>query len=1577
MPATGNSSGPTPRELYMHLDMRKLLDDPRFGAVYDKASSSVNDRIYKMPNGDKISIKSKTRNGHDIWCIAGSRGVKRNPEDLLIYLGIADTKRKAFDYLYELAGIPRTKYRVERKPDIPKETTGQLEPEEVIQEKILPFVPAPEHPFFLDRGITKETLQNPLFKDRFGASDGPFGYFEEPKNPRYKNDDLVFPHHVIIPYTNIRNEVVALEAKNRLKNEVYQHKLDLAIRNNESINSIRQNVNQFYLGTSPANSVWCSNIPQNPSRVLIFEQPADALAYHQINSKIKPDLNNSIYLSTGGNLKRGQIPVIKNIIQSNSIKQVDLCFDNDVSGLNYALELEQGLLGSAKIYLQLDPTEKFGLRATLLSGEQLSKAALSIDKFKTNQKSIASALVNTFGHEAKAYFIPTVVAGDVYGYLTMPYTSDLAAKLFRFNQVLSGNEEREILFTLQQPEQSKDWNDKLRGLENVQQLNCVHLADFNSGPPRLHLAGNNLNTIIVEHKVLSFDRSIQETIGEVKFYEDQFGKPNTPKRISLSPYYVNDPEINKALDVLERDVRRLIPVMDAKWLNMMFNEHISYSPLTREFIKRKDGVIAKLADGTLQLTKPNSGNLTAYEQLILQAKSEQVLSGQPSELHGWHFLNNRLYNNTYDNKKLRYDSKSKTVFQIDYLGKWDYAKGQAQLYRNANPEKQSFDSFVNNFAKGQEDPSGQYIVEAGVIKRLATIATWNDRQFDLVNPDALNDSTEYVLSRFKEYLLNGRNPNRPGWLGTLDSNYIFHPAPGFDPRRDLSPVESIYYNAFLERLRVVQKNVQQFRDLYPETRIPLSSEGSELRLGNQTLYVYDHLSGGANTVLTEQEFITRNFHPNVYKAVGLFIQNKGAFFNYPANAYVNLETYELFYKNPELPVGKIVFDDQNIPHLAFYNNSPDVLKRELTAFSALPVAELELLNKLGIKLDVEAVSVKQKRIDLIPAKYLSFFERGKFQFFPKEQLERKSKSWQERYNEAYIWQKTYLQTQRASLDEPQPLNGLTERGDKIFFKRLCIGQYDPVGDRLVMNVTPRSNLLQELAIIEKAKVKDITHRQFSYHLVHTPEPPKAPSRKEEIERVLDLIDVNEEGMIRFLNKDFRVRDFGFQYGDSLLVEKSISESSKVLHDAMQVYAKGAGLTLEFVDALPQRDAVVQVHTNLDKDENLVYRNNLRLTEEGILKALATCEDFRGMIKLTGDNRLIFNYLPTAKGSVEVPYGEGANTAGVWMSNFPKDKLSLQTSFSATKPALVVCEKPELALLHYQDNLRISIHQPNLYVSFPGKSLDKQIALIEGHLTKFNIRHITFVGSTDFTDNLFDTFRKDTSLVAETVTDIDQADTLAETRKAIATTKPSDLLQYALNQIDNSRILNIADGIAMLPVFNSGVNETAIIGEEIKPSFIKGPSAPTIWISQVATTKQDRVVIAPNHKEAIFYMAMNGDKFNNQETVISLSDKPTEQSVKLIKSMIALPRHRENLTVVNTKRLAAELVNFKLNDLIPQNASPGFDTMEQQFADHMRKAEQAEVVILEKMSPTGNGKAPVQDYVQEPNYLHDKTSQIRF
>lgn len=1556
-----NPSELSPRDLYMHLDMCKLVEE--CGGEYDKAASSVNDKIYRLPDGEKISIRKKTKSGFDIWCIPGTQGEKRSPVDLLIKLGIADTKRKAYDYLYELAGAPRTKYRYQRSAPIKsEEVKDQIV--EVIDEKEIPFEPGQHLNFFQDRGIDLATLNHPLFVNRFGNSNGPFGYFEEPKNPRFKNDDLVYPNHILVPYTNVNDQVVALEAKSRLKDEVYQHKLDLAIRNNESISSIRQNVNQFYLGTSPANSLWRSNIPEKPNAIFVFEQPADAMAFFQIHRITQPELESSIFVSTGGNLKKGQIPIIKKLVDTHNIKDVELCFDNDIAGLNYALELDQALRGKGAIYFQLDSTDKFGIRCSILSGQQISKADLGIDKFVGQQNEVIKLLSAEFGEKVKEYFVPAAIAGDVYGYISMPYTPDHAHKIFNLNQSLAAHKDGTLAMTLRQPESSKDWNDKLRGLDNATQFNAVHLAAINPGPKRIFLSGTNRNSIIIEHKVISTDRSIQEAIGEVKFYEDNFGKPNTLERVHLSPFYTRVPEIDSLIEQLRKDINQVIPVMNEKWLNVMLNEHISYSPLTKEFYRKKDGVVGTIENGKLHI--PSHISLNTYETLLITAKLHQVEKGMPGEQHGWHFINNRLYDGKYSNRNLRYDAAQKKVVKVEYLGKWSQATNSPVLNATAQVEMESFNVFVRQYADGNADIEGPYKIEFGFIKRITPVANWNGKQFDLSPQFQMTDETEEVLNRFRTYILSGRDPNKPGWMGTLDSNFVFQKAPGFDTERDLTQTEQFYFSAFNERLRIVQKNMQQFREKYPESRSAISSEGSELRLGNQALYLYDHQSSGANVTLTEQEFVTRNFHPHVYKALDLFIKNKGVFFNYPLHVFVNLESHDLFYKHPELPIGKIVYDEQQKPHMALYNNVPDALKAEISSFSEIPTADQDLLNRMGIKVDAELTTIKKKKVDVIPAKYMPFFEKSKFQFFSKDQIEKKSKSWQERYNEAYIWQKTYLPAQRAVLEEQTITEGLTEKNNKVYFRRLCIAEYDPSTDEMRVHVMPRPSFLQQLAIIEKQKVKNITKRKFSHHLLQAPAPQAAPTKREDVEKVLNHIDVSPDGMVRFLSKDFRVRNFGLQYGQSLLIERSISASSQVLHDAMQVYAKGAGLNLEFVDSLPEKDKNI-IHTNIEIEENLVYQHALRLTREGILKTLATSEDFKKMVEITSDNRIVFNYLPGAGGALSVPFGEGGAASGIWMSNFPKEKMSMPGAGSI-QPSLVLCEKPELALLYYQDQFSYSIHEPNFFLSFPGKSIERQAQLIESYLNKYKISKLMIAGSESYTDALFDIFRKDGSLTTDVVNNLETKDTLDQVRKSIAAMKPSDLLQHAMNRIDNGRLYNVADGVALIPVFNSAARETAIIGENIKRSFFKDANAPTIWMSQLPTTKQDRIVLAPTHKEAIFYMAMNGDEFNQRETIISLSDKPSDQAVNLVKSLIPLPRHRENMLVVNTKRLGAELINFQLSDVVPQNANPGFDTLEQQYADHIRQYQLADQSLQNKMEGVrhelGKSEAPALYPVQE-------------
>lgn len=155
------------------------------------------------------------------------------------------------------------------------------------------------------RGIERETLQSPLFKDKI------FNV----QNPLIREGQLVGHAKFVntaFPYQETLNgNIVGLEERN------FDFK-------GHGVNSNKHA------------GVWVSNPPARIDKVIIAESALDALSHYQLN---KPE--HVLYFSTGGQLTAEQIQTIHKIAGEAKIHQqtkIDLGFDRDKFGAMYDLK---------------------------------------------------------------------------------------------------------------------------------------------------------------------------------------------------------------------------------------------------------------------------------------------------------------------------------------------------------------------------------------------------------------------------------------------------------------------------------------------------------------------------------------------------------------------------------------------------------------------------------------------------------------------------------------------------------------------------------------------------------------------------------------------------------------------------------------------------------------------------------------------------------------------------------------------------------------------------------------------------------------------------------------------------------------------------------------------------------------------------------------------------------------------------------------------------------------------------------------------------------------------------------------
>ena len=1538
------------------------------------------DNQYEL-NGDIINIMPSTKNKNkrkiDVYSLNLEQGKGGNAAKFIMYRNNCSMK-EAYDELRRINKVERGNYRGTQI------TTEPVAEQEEAPEAVVPFESTEQVQFFIDRGITNETLVSPLFKGRFGISAGPYGGAAEEKEARFKKGDLVYPYDTVVPYFNIQGEVVNLEYKNKLTEDSYTDLIDRAVRNGESTNKVRRNPSSFIAGASKK-SVWHSAIPENPTHIFIGEQPADAMAFYQENIAARPELANSVFMGIGGNLSQYQVPLIAAFIKKHNIKNIEFIFDNDIHGFRYATAIKRELSDALPVEVSVDEESMYSIGLSFFTSTILKK-----DDFIKHQNELLDLVQNHFPDQ-KNNFFPFVTAGGTFGVLNIPYTPENAAKAFEIFSHLTPTNGYQIKYLL--PGNSKDWNDKILQRNNVEVINSVHISAFESDQHILLVDKDN--SLILQHKKLNTERAITEALGTISFIGE---KPNEG-RVQLTEAFIGNPQILEMIKGMDQDLQNLVPPLDANKLQQIFNKDIYYSHATREFNRNNGDVLATLSANN-EVVYKSGINLSEAEIELIEVKSEQIKLGLAPQMDRWHFQGKELYDGKYENQRLRYIDTTNGVYLSQDVARWDEETNGAkwlqpvQIKLSAN-QKQAVQELFNAyrernlFARGTKEywnahrkyqeisERAFFRIEHGYVRYLNQVAQWDQRmnQFIANQEVPLNQKQIDVLTRFSKYKAAGRDILKPGLIGVIDDNFNIKPAKGFDLNRDLLADEQRYFKVLNLYLREQQGNLTQFREMYPEPVVAISSGSNQLKWGSQECYTY---SPEKNGIVIERDFVHRAFNPTFWKQAEIFLKNEGSYFGYDKNVRVNLETMDLFYKDPNFKIGKVIKDEAGQFFFALYSNVPEVMKEEIRMISVIQEADYQLVKGQGLDLAAGIGKIKEKKLEVIPKHFAHFFEKGnKFKTYSKDELKHKNTRFRENYMQAYLWYKQNLaQDAQSHQLEKQNADGIHLRGNDIYFRRAHFGAYDPESDRLLLKVTAHSKFYQELAFIEKQLVKNIANRQFGQYLA-APSVEKSVANKEIVRRLLEEIDVDGSGLVKFRTNDFKIRNFAKLDGDKLIVESSIKELSPDLNSVIEVYAKAQKLDVEFVDALPSNSKGFAISMN-EENVDITFNHNLRLTNEGILKTLVNTEEFNGAIILNMDNSLSIRFLSNEGGKLEVPLNEGSNQKGMWLSRFPEDKLSVKGDVSSLTPTLIVCETPEYGLLHYQNDLLRTINQANYYVSMPGFSEQDQNERIQMLLKQTKIETIQFAGTQDFSDRFYDLYAGNNFKVIASPPDLKQLDTLSSIKKEIITV-PADLtLQAALDELNHRNMYNVADGIAILPISNQGGRDKAIIGKVTKTGKIKsldGKRSDAVYLSSVSNPQ--RITLAPSLQEAIYYMAINKDYLKDERVVACTDASFTKETAELIKSLLKQPRFGDEETgvkvsIINSPKdrfyTATSQSNIRiLRDAMTPSPSVPFKSYQDEFQFKQEQVENFNSSTYAEVISLGKNNAPDASVRQEHQY----------
>jgi hypothetical protein len=189
----------------------------------------------------------------------------------------------------------------------------------------VPFTPSDKSLYLEERGISPQVYNSDKFKGLVGSA------LEVKEKIGYRTEDSQFPP-TYFKYINRGGKIVSKEFKN------YYTEQALEKLRREEPNEKRSF--HRHIG-SRVDSLFVSNMPDNPTHLVIIESPLDCLSHYQLHRN-KPGfeyLEQAVYVATGGSLSLEQIPIINDLLIKSDIREIILANDLDENGRAFNLSL--------------------------------------------------------------------------------------------------------------------------------------------------------------------------------------------------------------------------------------------------------------------------------------------------------------------------------------------------------------------------------------------------------------------------------------------------------------------------------------------------------------------------------------------------------------------------------------------------------------------------------------------------------------------------------------------------------------------------------------------------------------------------------------------------------------------------------------------------------------------------------------------------------------------------------------------------------------------------------------------------------------------------------------------------------------------------------------------------------------------------------------------------------------------------------------------------------------------------------------------------------------------------------------
>lgn len=844
------------------------------------------------------------------------------------------------------------------------------------------------------------------------------------------------------------------------------------------------------------------------------------------------------------------------------------------------------------------------------------------------------------------------------------------------------------------------------------------------------------------------------------------------------------------------------------------------------------------------------------------------------------------------------------------------------------------------------------------------LAQWSPEKNDIEPLVYLEPLDRAVLTWMAGAIREGRDPNVPEIaldydrvayrgevIGVIGIGFTFQESEGFSiSKLDEGGIAQLHL--LLMELDKVRRQWELFREKYSEPVQYYTSANLVLKENQNPLYRFVPGRNQVELICDAEKLAGRAFNPFFYKALQLFAENHGVFYNYTRRMRVDTVNNTIFYRTRGQEIGRIIRDGDST-YFALYPDVPETMKREMTLMAPFREAPIEVIEKHNVSLKPSVLQgeIKEDKISTIPLPYLRFYdERGK-RFVPlsEDKLKKLLPSSHKLYTEAYLWHLNHI-------GNPNPAFGsekerFYEKDGTVYFNRIPVAFYNPEADILESVAPPSGKFFQYLAIFERNLVQDPTHRKYSGYLTAESEIKQEPLPKSEILAYLSRIEKGADNRLRLVNDQFKLVELGYVDGKSLVIGDGFQQYSEAFTEAMNTFAKGMGYDLQW-DAHEEPVAVRQNLSSIEIEAPKVKFNlDFRLTPAGVLQSIVSAPVFYNKLKLDDSGELTFSFLPTKEGQKSMKYSdnfEALKEPQFWMSR------------QIDKPTtLVLTRDPQQVIHYYQYNLPESMDGRELYMSLMNYDLKLGISIVEKMIESSGIRALHIVGEDAFTNEYRAAFSKKENLGVLALPLITPEQSKGRFTSFISGFEPKPELQHVVAGVAGHNLLNPADGIVLFPMKGPSSSSRAVLGAQM---FLS-KDADALWFSR-PLQEANRIVMVANPEEAVYYLAVNKD-FVRDEAVVAFQNTVTDSQVKYLSELLRQPRFFERLAVANSFRLSEQLLDrqFRLPFVIEKplhetSFQKEFEVIAAGYEDIKRDMRLSRRPFVQEVQDQGKSKAPV-------------------